>query len=58
MQLKGGKEITVGPSHTFYEAPSDIHWYWDKGDLAIVSRTYAVADLRLVRFAGFIAWIV
>jgi NADH:ubiquinone reductase (H+-translocating) len=33
-------------------------WYWDKGDLAIVGRTYAVADLRFVRFAGFPAWFV
>lgn len=33
-------------------------WYWDKGDLAIVGRTYAVADLRFVRFAGFSAWII
>ena len=33
-------------------------WYWDKGDLAIVGRTYAVADLRFVRFAGFPAWLV
>ena len=32
-------------------------WYWDKGDLAIVGRTYAVADLRFVRFAGFAAWV-
>ncbi|HET8824713.1 MAG TPA: NAD(P)/FAD-dependent oxidoreductase [Terriglobales bacterium] len=33
-------------------------WYWDKGDLAIVGRTYAVADLRFVRFAGLAAWFV
>jgi NADH:ubiquinone reductase (H+-translocating) len=33
-------------------------WYRDKGDLAIVGRTYALADLRFVRFAGFLAWIV
>jgi NADH:ubiquinone reductase (H+-translocating) len=33
-------------------------WYWDKGDLAIVGRTYAVADLRFSRFAGFAAWVV
>jgi NADH dehydrogenase len=33
-------------------------WYWDKGDLAIVGRTYAVADLRFVRFAGFPGWLV
>ena len=32
--------------------------YKDKGDLAIVGRTYAVADLRFVRFAGFLAWVV
>jgi len=32
-------------------------WYWDKGDLAIVGRTYAVADLRFVKFAGLPAWI-
>ena len=31
-------------------------WYWDKGDLAIVGRTYAVADLRFAKFAGFTAW--
>jgi NADH dehydrogenase len=33
-------------------------WYWDKGDLAIVGRTYAVADLRFSRFAGFAAWVI
>jgi NADH dehydrogenase len=33
-------------------------WYWDKGDLAVVGRTYAVADLRFARFAGFPAWLV
>ncbi len=31
--------------------------YWDKGDLAIVGRTYALADLRFMRFTGFPAWI-
>ena len=32
-------------------------WYWDKGELAIVGRTYAIADLRFARFAGFTAWV-
>lgn len=31
-------------------------WYWDKGDLAIVGRTYAVADLRFMQFAGVAGW--
>jgi NADH:quinone reductase (non-electrogenic) len=37
--------------------PSKPFWYWDKGDLAIVGRTYAVADLRFLRFSGFPAWL-
>jgi NADH dehydrogenase len=32
-------------------------WYWDKGNMAIVGRTFAVADLKHVRFSGFIAWL-
>ena len=39
-------------------AQPEPFWYWDKGDLAIVGRTYAVADLRFVKFAGFPAWVV
>ena len=25
MQVRGGKEVTVGPGQTFYESPDDIH---------------------------------
>lgn len=25
MQVKGGKEVTLGPGQTFYESPQDIH---------------------------------
>ena len=38
--------------------PPPPFWYWDKGDLSIVGRTYAVADLRFLQFAGLPAWIV
>lgn len=37
--------------------PAKAFWYWDKGDLAIVGRTYAIADLRFAKFAGFSAWV-
>ncbi|MGC2403386.1 MAG: NAD(P)/FAD-dependent oxidoreductase [Acidobacteriaceae bacterium] len=33
-------------------------WYWDKGDLAVVGRTYAVADLRFWKSAGLLAWLI
>jgi NADH dehydrogenase len=32
-------------------------WYWDKGNMAIVGRTFAVADLKYIRFSGFFAWL-
>jgi NADH dehydrogenase len=38
--------------------PPGPFWYWDKGDLAIVGRTYAVADLRFLRFSGLPAWLI
>lgn len=37
-------------------SPAKPFWYWDKGNMAIVGRTFAVADLKHVRFAGFTAW--
>jgi NADH dehydrogenase len=32
-------------------------WYWDKGNLAVVGKTYAIADLRFWRSSGFVAWV-
>lgn len=31
--------------------------YWDKGSLAIVGRTFAVADIKPFRFKGVLAWL-
>jgi NADH dehydrogenase len=37
--------------------PAAPFWYWDKGNLAIIGRTFAVADLQFVRFSGVLAWL-
>lgn len=39
------------------ESPPAPFWYWDKGNLAIVGRTFAVADVKPFRFAGAFAWL-
>ncbi len=39
------------------QAASEPFWYWDKGDLAVAGRTFAVADLRFWKSAGFLAWL-
>jgi NADH dehydrogenase len=37
--------------------PPAPFWYWDKGNLAIVGRKFAVADLKPFRFWGLTAWL-
>ena len=32
--------------------------YWDKGQLAVIGRGHAVADIWKLHFAGFVAWLV
>src|SRR5262249_21976164 len=39
------------------KSPIGPFWYWDKGNLAIVGRTFAVADLHFARFSGALAWL-
>lgn len=40
-----------------HQSPPKPFWYWDKGNLAVVGRTFAIADLEVVRFSGFLAWL-
>jgi NADH:ubiquinone reductase (H+-translocating) len=39
------------------QSPTAPFWYWDKGNLAIVGRTFAIADLHFVHFSGVTAWL-
>jgi len=39
------------------QSPPKPFWYWDKGELAIIGRMSAIADLGFVRFSGFSAWV-
>jgi NADH dehydrogenase len=39
------------------QSPPGPFWYWDKGNMAIVGRTFAIADLNFVRFSGRLAWL-
>ena len=39
------------------QSPPEPFSYWDKGNLAIVGRSFAVADLQSLRFSGLVAWL-
>ncbi len=56
--IQEGKYVaSVIRDRTLGRKPSAPFWYWDKGSLAIVGRTFAVADLRPFRFSGLPAWL-
>jgi NADH dehydrogenase len=43
-------DLAGRPRHSFS--------YWDKGQLAVIGRGHAVADIWHFRFAGFLAWLI
>ena len=56
--IQGGKYVASVISRRVEGQPAPAPFcYWDKGSLAIVGRTFAVADLKPFRFAGVFAWL-
>jgi NADH dehydrogenase len=56
--MQGGTYVAKVIEHRVNGKPApEPFWYWDKGNMAIVGRTYAVADLKHARFSGFLAWL-
>ena len=56
--IQGGKYVASLIRHRVNgERAAKPFWYWDKGNMAIVGRTFAVADLKYVRLAGLPAWL-
>ena len=56
--IQGGRYVaSVIRNRVLNKRPPSPFWYWNKGDLAIVGRTYAVADLNVMQFSGFLAWL-
>ncbi len=42
--------------HRIYGEGTDPFSYWDKGNLAVIGRGKAIADLHFAKVSGFIAW--
>lgn len=38
--------------------PRRAFQYWDKGQLAVIGRGRAIADIRTLHFGGFLAWLI
>ena len=56
--IQEGRYVALIRRRVLGSVPPKPFVYRDRGDLAIVGRSFAVADLRFLRFSGFPAWAV
>lgn len=54
--MQSGYKAGVNILHRLYGEGTEPFSYWDKGNLAVIGRYKAIADLYFVRLSGLIAW--
>ncbi|MDQ3198957.1 MAG: NAD(P)/FAD-dependent oxidoreductase [Verrucomicrobiota bacterium] len=55
--IQQGRHAAHNILHMIEGAKPQRFYYWDKGSMATIGRNRAVADLNLVHFSGFPAWL-
>jgi NADH dehydrogenase len=55
--IQGGRTAAKNVMRLMRGQPTQPFSYWNKGELAVIGRTRAIADLGKVRFTGFFAWV-
>jgi NADH dehydrogenase len=54
--IQGGRRAAQNIQCLTRDKPTVPFTYWDKGNLAVLGRTRAIADLNFMHVGGFIAW--
>ncbi len=55
--IQQGRHAASNILHMIEGAKPQRFYYWDKGSMATIGRNKAVADLNIVHFSGFPAWV-
>ncbi|HYS70010.1 MAG TPA: NAD(P)/FAD-dependent oxidoreductase [Gemmatimonadaceae bacterium] len=55
--LQEGKSAAKNILRELKREPRKPFHYWNKGDLAVIGRSRAIADLGWIRFSGWFAWV-
>ncbi len=55
--IQQGRHAARNILHMVEGAKPQRFYYWDKGNMATIGRNRAVADLNIVHFSGFPAWL-
>lgn len=60
--IQGGRQAARNILHLLYQERTQPFLYWNKGDLAVIGRNKAIANLHLgkkeVHVTGFFAWLI
>jgi NADH dehydrogenase len=54
--MQGGARAAKNVLHRLYREDTEPFHYWDKGNLAVIGRNRAIADLHAIHVSGFLAW--
>ena len=55
--IQEGKSAAKNILRELKRQPRKPFHYWNKGDLAVIGRSRAIADLGWIRFSGWFAWV-
>jgi len=55
--IQEGKSAAKNILRELRREPRKPFHYWNKGDLAVIGRSRAIADLGWIRFSGWFAWV-
>ena len=55
--IQGGECAGRNIRHRLYRSKTEAFKYWDKGNMAVIGRNRAVADLHFAHISGFFAWL-
>jgi len=55
--IQEGKSAAKNILRELRREPRKPFRYWNKGDLAVIGRSRAIADLGWIRFSGWFAWV-
>ena len=56
--IQEGKSAAKNILRELRREPTKPFHYWNKGDLAVIGRSRAIADLGWIQFTGWFAWVV
>jgi NADH dehydrogenase len=57
LAMQSGEHAARNILAQVFGTPTRMFKYWDKGTMATIGRNKAIADLKIIKLSGFLAWL-